>query len=121
MKWAFVFFSFCSGAFGSEGHLGGVEEREAGGVRIRGGEGRTKEELRSWMVAKRRERLAQFVAERDRLRKREKRPFHPPPKVHYTLTYYCLHINHSNILVHSLSYMYACNSEILMRYRHAAP
>ena len=40
-----------------------------------------REELRSWMTAKRRERLVQFLAERDRLRKREKRPFQPPPSV----------------------------------------
>lgn len=43
--------------------------------------GRGKDELRSWMAAKRRERLAQFLAERDRLRKREKHPFQPPPSV----------------------------------------
>ena len=49
--------------------------KKAGGVT--GG----REELRSWMTAKRRERLVQFLAERDRLRKREKRPFQPPPSV----------------------------------------
>ena len=50
------------------------------GGRKRGREG-GREELRSWMAAKRRERLAQFLAERDRLRKREKHPFQPPPGV----------------------------------------
>ena len=53
---------------------GGKGRREKGRE-----EGR--EELRSWMAAKRRERLTQFLAERDRLRKREKHPFQPPPGV----------------------------------------
>ena len=48
---------------------------------MEGGRERGREELRSWMAAKRRERLAQFMAERDRLRKREKHPFQPPPSV----------------------------------------
>ena len=68
-----------------------------------GGRGRGKEELRSWMTAKRRERLAQFVAEKDRLRKREKHPFQPPPsvriaavKIQRTFTYN----------VHNACYMY---------------
>ena len=53
---------------------------ESGQLRSNGG-GSGKEELRSWMAVKRRERLAKFVAERDRLREREKRPFQPPTKV----------------------------------------
>ena len=53
------------------------------GGRANGGprEGRGKEELRAWMAVKRRERLAQFVAERDRLRNREKHPFQPASNV----------------------------------------
>ena len=47
----------------------------------RGGRERGREELRSWMAAKRKERLVQFLAERDRLRKREKHPFQPPASV----------------------------------------
>ena len=53
---------------------------ESGRLRGNVGEGR-KEKLRSWMVVKRRERLAKFVADRDRLRAKEKHPFQPPTKV----------------------------------------
>ena len=53
---------------------------ESGQLRGNGG-GSMKEEVRSWMAVKRRERLAKFVAERERLREKEKRPFQPPTKV----------------------------------------
>jgi hypothetical protein len=38
------------------------------------------------MAAKRRERLAKFLAERNRLRKREKHPFQPPSGVSASAT-----------------------------------
>ena len=50
----------------------------------RRGREKGREELKSWMAAKRREMLARFVRERDRLRKREKHPFQPPPSVRPT-------------------------------------
>ena len=64
--------------------------------RVNGGprEGRGKEELRAWMAAKRRERLAQFVAERDRLRNREKHPFQPTLNVRPSYSCMYVHISY---------------------------
>lgn len=64
---------------------------ESGQLRGNGGGGRI-EELRSWMAVKRRERLAKFVAERDRLRGRENHPFQPPTKVRPSLYTHCSHL-----------------------------
>ena len=49
-----------------------------------------RDKIREWMIAKRQERLAEFVSKRKRLQEKEKRPFEPPPSVRELFFIVCL-------------------------------